>query len=61
MIFTDSEKDDIPENFRPVGDFLKEMYDEMTFAQKIEYHWLMAWYHFWYAIEKFAFKMMDML
>ena len=61
MIFTDSEKGDIPENFRPVGDFLREMYDEMTFAQKIEYHWHMAWYHFWYAIEKFAFKMMDML
>ena len=33
----------------------------MTFAQKIEYHWHMAWYHFWYAIEKFALKMMDML
>ena len=55
----DSENNDIPENFRPVSEFLKEMYDEMTFAQKIEYHWRMTWYHFWYAVERFAFKMMD--
>lgn len=54
-----SEKNDIPENFRPVGEFLKEMYDEMTLTQKIEYHLRMTWYHFWYAVEQFAFKMMD--
>lgn len=56
----DSEKNDIPENFRPVDEFLKEMYDQMTFAQKMEYHLRMLWYYFWYAIEKFAFQMMDM-
>lgn len=30
----DFEDNDIPDNFRPVGEFLKEMYDEMTFSEK---------------------------
>ena len=29
---------DIPDNSRPVGEFLKEMYDDMTFSEKLEYH-----------------------
>ena len=28
----DFEDNDIPDNFRPVSEFLKEMYDEMTFS-----------------------------
>jgi len=55
----DPEMTDTFDYFRPVDDFLKEMYDEMTFAQKMEYHLRMLWYHFWYTVEKFSFKMMD--